>query len=487
MARPDSGRAGSRPEGRRVAKPDGGLEARFGSVLEERPDLLPRGSTVLVAYSGGPDSTALLHLLTRRSGERNLDLHAAHFDHRQRPESTREADRVRRWSRAMGVSCRLGALGEGGGDTSPEAMRRARYRFLRRAAAAVGADRIATGHQADDQVETVLFRLLRGTGLRGLAGIPVRRGPLVRPLLTAGRGEIEDYVEAHGLPALADPANRDRGYARARVRHQLLPALESRWEGPVRDRLLRVARLAGEVEAAQERLSDLVLDGCRTSGRGDAAVPAVSGGAADAPGTRLSRPCLRGAGRELQARVVRKAARHRGVRLSEGGTRAAVQFISEGRSGGHVDLGDGLRLVREFDSLWIGVPEPRAEDEPLTVRGADGRGTLRLDGRRFEAVWGTEGSPRSYAFQLALPICARQLFLTFRGREPGDRIRLPQGTRKLKELFIERRVPLSERSRIPLLVTGEGEVLWAVGLAVDERIAEAEEMEEIWWVGLRHV
>lgn len=487
MARPDPGRAGSRPEGRRVANPDGALGDRFDVVLEGRPELLPRGSTVLVAYSGGPDSTALLHLLMRRSGARDLRLHAAHFDHRQRPGSAREADRVRRWAGAMGVACRVGVLEEEGSGTSPEAMRRARYRFLRRAAAAVGADRIATGHQADDQIETVLFRLLRGTGLRGLAGIPVRRGPLVRPLLTVSRGEIEDYVEAHGLPALADPANRDRGYARARVRHQLLPALESRWEGPVRDRLLRVARLAGEVDAAQERLSDLVLDECRTSGREDAAVPAVSGGAADAPGTRLSRPRLRGAGREMQARVVRKVARHRGVRLSEGGTRAAVQFISEGRSGGHVDLGEGLRLVREFDSLWIGAPEPRPEDEPLAVCGAEGEGTLRLGGRRFEAAWGSESASRSYAFQLALPICARQLFLTFRGREPGDQIRLPRGTRKLKELFVERRVPLSERSRIPLLATGEGEVLWAVGLAVDERIAEADDMEEIWWVGLRHV
>lgn len=412
---------------------------------------------MLVALSGGPDSTALLHLLSGVREGRDLDLRAAHFDHGLREGSAGDARRVRARARALAVECRLA------GPVAPlpadqEALREARYAFLRDVADEVGADRIATGHQADDQAETVLFRILRGTGIGGLAGIPERRGRIVRPLLGFGRSEIARYLEREGIDWLRDPSNLDPRWDRVRIRTRILPALEAAADVPVRERLRALARSAERADRALDRYARELVDRAREE----------RGGAWGEEAFRLRRSPLADAPEETRGRAVRLLARELGVELARGGTRAAVEFISGGDSGTRVDVGDGLQVAREFDSIWLGWPDPPEPDEELSIPGPDaGEGTVSIGGRRWRVRWGPGDGRKEPRHRLAVPATRVPFPVSVRGWRDGDRIRREAGTRKLKELFNDHRVPLSRRSRIPMLASDGGRVLWVPGLARD--------------------
>lgn len=189
-----------------------------------RYDMLPQDGLILVALSGGPDSVALLHFLRSRG----FAVAAAHFDHHLRPTSGRDAQFARDLCRTLDVPFYLGgaAVGDLPGNTEANA-RRARYAFLEATAEAADAARIATAHNANDNLETVLMHLTRGCGLQGLCGIQPRRGKLVRPMLHTTRQAIETYLAQEGLGYVTDETNDDDRYARNRLRHQVIPVLES--------------------------------------------------------------------------------------------------------------------------------------------------------------------------------------------------------------------------------------------------------------------
>ncbi|MDX1624771.1 MAG: tRNA lysidine(34) synthetase TilS [Gemmatimonadota bacterium] len=421
---------------------------------------------MLVALSGGGDSTALLHLLVDMAPQRRLRLVAAHFDHGLRPESSAEAHEVAARSEAAGVPCRVGRAA---GELTPDqaALREARYAFLRESADEAGADRIATAHQADDQVETVLFRMLRGTGLAGLAGIPARRGSIVRPLLPFGRDELRSWLERRDAPYLDDPSNRDPRWARPRIRRELLPALEAAWDEAA-GRLGEVARAAGRADAALDARAGRTVERARR--------PSPRWGWHEA--VALDRPVLRTTIPEIRGRAVRLLAERTGVTLSGGGTRQANQFISEGRSGGRVDLGGGLVLAREFDRFVIGRPASDRPDTTLSIDGgAPGRGTLAVGGRRVAVRWRTHRVPADGALggdaDRVVTLSERRLGfpLRLRGWTDGDRLRTGSGTRKLKELFREARVPESHRSRLVVAEDGDGTLVWVEGIGRDPELA----------------
>lgn len=446
--------------------PPSDLAARLADHLDREPGLLPRGSRVLIAFSGGPDSTALLHLLHGLREDRGWHLRAAHYDHGLREGSAGEARRVADRAEDLGVPCRVGRPA-GSLPPKQESLRRARYGFLRKAARAVDADRIATGHQADDQAETVLFRILRGTGVRGLGGIPERRGAVVRPLLPFRREELRAWLEERGIPWLDDPSNRDPRWARARIRTRVLPALEEAWDGPVRERLLDLASTARRADRAlhdrARRLLDEALEG--------------EGGAWGEEAYRLRRDPLAAADRETRGRCVRILASRLDVRLTRGGTRAAVEFISEGRSGGRVDLGDGLELAREFDRIWLGRSDDPSPDAVLTVEGPEpGRGTVHVGGRRLRVSWGRPGTGEApgEAHEVVLARSRLQFPLRVRGWRHGDRLGTPAGSRKLKRLFNDHRIPRSRRRRLPMVADAGGRVLWAAEIGRDPEMAPDE-------------
>ncbi|MFO0615072.1 MAG: tRNA lysidine(34) synthetase TilS [Polyangiaceae bacterium] len=185
------------------------------------------GSIVLVACSGGPDSTALLHALTLLRERARFEVRAHGVDHGLRPEAAAELDLVERFAAELGVPFGRSRLAVAPGGNLQERARLARIDALRAAARRVGATTIATGHTADDRAETLLMRLVRGTGPRGLAVLPPRAGDLARPLLRATRADVLLHVQRHGLVTSMDPSNENPRFLRVRVRREVMPLLSS--------------------------------------------------------------------------------------------------------------------------------------------------------------------------------------------------------------------------------------------------------------------
>lgn len=414
------------------------------------------GARVVVALSGGVDSTVLLHLLRFSLPELELGLVAAHLDHAMRPESAADADWVRGLTGAWQVPLRGHRLAEA--PSNEAQARSARYRFLTRVMEDEGAAAIVTAHHMDDQVETVLYRIARGTGVRGLGGLPARRDPgVIRPLLSEPRDAIVGYARRRQLGWRTDPTNVDMARARNRIRHRVLPELERVHPG-VRKSLVRLARNAQLHREAVDALLEPHL------------ADVVS---ALAPGRMtLDREALLAVARPVRVQVVRALARRAGIRLDEAGTANAVEFITTGRSGTDIHLPGGARLSREFGTLHL-VTGP-VKSEPAARREGDrslkvpdlrgpGEGKALVAGFRLTVRWGRrpfEGPEERWtAFdpgELLFP-------LEIRSWQPGDRTRTRGGSRKVKKLFAELRVPKSERSRLPVVVDGREEVVWIPG------------------------
>ncbi|MEN8143931.1 MAG: tRNA lysidine(34) synthetase TilS [Gemmatimonadota bacterium] len=446
------------------------IETRFRDHLACHEQLIPAGSRVLVGLSGGPDSMALLHLLVDVRARLGLRLTAAHFDHDARDTSAAEARQVVRWAESLGVPCRVGRPSQPLRSAHAD-WRDARYAFLHSTAQSENCSRVATAHHQDDQVETVLFRLIRGTGTAGLAGIPSRRHTIVRPLLPFRRGELHAYVSKRGISHYRDPSNADPRWARARIRWQIRPALETRVRqagGPpaaVAGALLRVAEQAGRLEAAFAVHDEQVLESV------------LVGAGEEAAAASLDLKRVRDLSPHDQARLIRRLARRLDTQLTAGGTRAAVEFISYCGSGASVDMGGGLTLHRSFDDLILGRDKAcaRPADKPLEIgREGEGTRTWTAGHRRFRVSWGTAdrvSAPADYC--IALPENPEHYPMKLRSWCPGDRIRTRFGTRKLKKVFGEYRVGVEARGSVPLLASQSGRILWAADFARDRDLVDA--------------
>jgi tRNA(Ile)-lysidine synthase len=415
-----------------------------------RARLLGPRTHALIGLSGGLDSVVLLHLL-RFGLPWPLRLTAAHLDHALRAGSAADAAWVMGLCGAWQVEL-LRARARTAPVSETQA-REVRHAFLRRARRRVGADWIVLAHHADDQAETVLFRLARGTGVPGLAGIPPRRGRILRPLLSFTRAELRAYAERHRLSWREDPSNLDARYARNRIRHTVLPALEAAVPGAAAA-LVRLADAVRADERAWEEELARIEKGLAER-RPDGTLA-------------LARDQLLAYHPIVRTRLLRRALRRYGSRPHRAGTRAALEFISTAHSGSGIDLPGGVRLEREFDRLTIRRGVAAAPMEPnreLVIPAPDaGSGEAVIGGRRFTARWGPDpGGEAGGAVVFGLG--GLRFPLRLRGWRPGDRIRLRGGSAKLKKLFGERRVPRSERERIPVLVDAEGAVLWLAGLA----------------------
>lgn len=439
-----------------VADP-GGLAARFGDHVRGE-GLVEPGHRVVVAVSGGLDSVVLLHLFRFHPPVEDVVLTAAHLDHRMRPGSAADARWVTGLARAWNVGLRLAAA-EPVPAREAEA-RSVRYAFLRRVAVREGADRVATAHHADDQAETVLFRAVRGTGVGGLRGIR-ERGPqgLIRPLLPFWREDLEAYAGAVGLRWRVDPTNRDTTRARNALRHRVLPMLEEDVAPGTRRALVRLARNARREDEAWQSLLPRLLEGVVREDAEDRVV--------------VAREALLAYHSAVAARLVRALARRLGTVLDEAGTRAAMEFTTSGRSGGGVDLAGGLRLRRDFDRLIFLRREEGADPQPsrgsLIVPGsAPGHGHLTLGSRSYTVRWGPDVPGRWTA---VFPVEELSFPLRLRGWHPGDRIHLPYGSKKLKKLFQEARIPAAERHGWPILVDARDQVLWVPGVVRSDRVA----------------
>lgn len=441
--------------------------------LIDEYDMLPPGCTVVCAVSGGADSICLLHRLNQLRAIRPFTLVAAHYNHHLRgAESDRDEAFVKRWVEdwcgpdpaAGQVPLPAVRLITGGGDVSGEAKRlglgleetarRMRYAFLEEAARAVGADRIATAHTADDNAETVLLHLIRGSGLQGLTGIRPRQGRLVRPLLTTTRREIEDYLELYHIPHVEDSTNQDDAYTRNQVRHQVIPLLDeiNPWFVPRMADTIRYLRSDNDYLSAQ---AAAVARRARPAGDGGLSISAALLASQPDPIAVRIVSCLLGRLGEFQFRAAHLT--------------AVVALSRSPAPSGAVSLPHSLTARRVYGELILVRGARRSPPFAPVSLSVPGEAVLPSIGwtiacRRAEAPEQPPDTPDHFFLnpsRLTGP-------LVIRPRLTGDTITLPRRRAKtVKKLLIDAKVPRWDRDRLPLLADASGP-LWLAGFGPDQ-------------------
>jgi tRNA(Ile)-lysidine synthetase-like protein len=561
------------------------MDGLSGEVRRDalRYELFRPGDAVVVGVSGGPDSLCLLHLLHGLAPELGLCLHVAHLDHGLRGEDARSDARfVAEFAGSLGLPCTVGeadvrALAAAPGVSLEEAARQARYRFLGEVAHAAGAQTIAVGHNADDQAETVLMHFLRGSGLAGLRGMLPKarlgeyrlgeddislagrrtssalRGPrlvevggddlwLIRPLLATPRRAIVAYCVAHGLQPRFDQSNEDTTFFRNRLRHELLPILET-YNPAIRAVLARTAAalardhqiVRAEVEAAWERVYEAYADPTSAAGLvGDrpAQIPGASehpersrrmqpASSEPAPEPCPARSAQPGDGAELhldlaawrdlplglQRGVLREAIHRLRASLRDinyAHVERAVWLCREGTTGQKATLAAGLEVEIGYRTLRIGS---EAASAAMPLRGAlfapkrssapllaaplplPAPGQTAIGGWRIEVTAAERAAlPADLAaggpWVACLDAGAVGSEISLRPRRPGDRFQ-PQGmgghSMKLNEFMINLKVPKDARAGWPLLIGRTG-IAWVCGLRVAEWAAIRETTRAVWVV-----
>lgn len=439
-------------------------------------DLFRPGDRIGVAVSGGIDSVCLLHVLMTVA-DPTQTLIVCHFDHGLRTESTDDAAFVRNISAAWGLACRVERLDVKSYAKAKHlslemAARELRYAALNRLAAALGLNRIALGHHQGDQVETVLLRIIRGTGLDGLGGMDAKRadGLMIRPLLCVNREEIRDYAAKSHLSWVEDSTNSLVEIPRNRVRHELLPQLRRDYNPGVEGALLGLAALAREAREHLEKELTEVWDnlGIRMENSGMLFNGPVLLGL---PGT-LARLALR--------RFVALAGGDPG-RLSKNATERLWHFI-RGTGGRRLSIPGGLTMVRRGGDFFLGRVQAAPAISGLSLAGPgiavlpDGRGIKAAYWDGNPPGWQDVGKDEAFVDGdlLAWP-------LSIRSRRPGDRFHPLglQGGKKVKEVLIEAKIPRESRNAVPLVVDGSGRVIWLAGLRADQRFRITAETRHI--------
>lgn len=427
--------------------------------------LVTPGDRVVAALSGGPDSVALVALLLRLREEMPLEVRAAHFNHRLREEAGEDErfvrDLARRWALPLAIgSADVRKRAAAKKLNLEEAGRELRYGFLRRTAAAAGATKIATGHTMTDQAETVLMRLMRGAGLAGLAGIaPLVPGPpcpVVRPLLGIAGPDLRAWLAAQGLPFREDASNRDLRFLRNRVRAELLPELERRYETRVVAHLARLASIAREEdELLGGFVRELADEFIVRQGRDLSLDLKTLAPLWPALARRVAREYLREVLGDLRGVSYDHVAGL--VALGEGQELPIRKGLVLRREAGLVGRRKRAARPAPFRFLWDGRVELAVPAAGLVLAGSrrkPDRRRLRQDDAAGAVV---------DAGKLVFPLLVRS-------RRPGDRYRPlgAPGRKKLKEILREKGVPAAERDRLPVVLSGD-EIVWAPGLAVAER------------------
>jgi tRNA(Ile)-lysidine synthase len=458
-----------------------------------RHGLLRDGSRVLVGLSGGADSVALLLVLRELERDGVLAIAgAAHVNHLLRgAESDGDETFCAALAAALDVPFRavridVAALARAQKRSVEDAARSARYSFFERIMSELGAGVVAVAHTREDQAETFLLRLLRGSGTRGLAAIHPRAGRVIRPLLDAARDDLRAYLSARGQAFRDDSSNADLSIPRNRVRHELIPTLRSRFSAGI------IAVLAREAALARQDEEFLQAEAIKLAGRivlTDVAVRIDAAGLSSAPRALSSRVAQMALGHHAGSKpisfdhveqVLALAADDTSLpRRSRGAAKAGAvslpgQFAV--RAGGTIVLSPGRGQVRGGANsfafslsipgevelgpqrLAVGVERvaclAETEREGGTPRAASGR----------QRKWVGRGS------EVGVAAAALELPLAVRSRRPGDRFRPlgAPGGRKLQDFLVDRKVPRAERDELPLVVDGRDRIVWVVGQAVAE-------------------
>lgn len=449
----------------------------------EQQSLLPESGPVIVGVSGGIDSMVLLDSLHRlvEDGKYDLELHIAHLNHKIRGQADDDAAAVEAIAHSYNLPCTVEAcdveaiMAEQSGSLE-EVARRERYAFFQRACLKTGAKHVAVGHHADDNAETILHRIVRGTGLRGLGGIRAVRQLdsetdllLIRPLLRFTRKQIEEYAAQQGLAFREDHTNFDREQTRNRIRHDILPMLARDINPRVSEALVRLGEQAQWAEDYLRQTARRMLETLIVS-RTDQEL-------------RLNAKALQSKSRIVQAEIVRYA-----ILWFEIGEQAMgfehlvsiLDLIADPASGKQLKLPEGLLVTKRYDRLIFTRPTPQPREDIWPEIALHVPGETRLVARRIELQctiedggykelqdWLPHRTPRTEWLdcdQVRLPLVVRPPV-------PGQRfwpLGAP-GSKKVSDFFTGKKVDPSDRERAAIVCDQLGPI-WVVGYRIDDRV-----------------
>jgi len=453
---------------------------RFKRTID-RYRLLEKGDRLIVGVSAGVDSMVLVHLLNTCREAFDLSLVVAHVNHGFRPqESEREAELVQKESARLHLPFEYGQFNvrefqKLRGLSPQDAARKVRFHFFDDLLHKHHAQKIALGHNADDQVETVLLRLLRGAGLRGLKGIlPIREGKVIRPLLEVWREEIDSFASEKSVPFLSDSSNLKNDYLRNRIRLSLIPLIEREYQPNFKETLLRTSTILREEDDYLEEGSE-------------EAYQKVVHEAKDTLSFRWSE--YQPLHRAIQWRLIRKIVKR--VRdtgaVMEDGVEADVlnlfQKLRQPTPSFLLELEPGFWAEKRYDVVLLGKRVVKSSSPFEVDLLSPGRTFIEEIGKEVVIEEMDRDQLKDYGGPLSTALMDYESLrfpLKVRNFRPGDRFSPlgVRGTQKLKDFFIDHKVPKFERSSVPLLISEE-EIAWVVGYRIDERVKVTEKTKRV--------
>jgi len=448
----------------------------------DRYHLLDKGDRLIVGVSAGVDSMVLLHLLNTYRQAFDLSLIIAHINHGLRPkESEKEAELVKEESERLALTFEYGQFNvkefqKERGISLQDAARKIRFYFFNALLQKYSANKIALGHNADDQVETVLLRLIRGSGLKGLKGmLPVREGKVIRPLLEVWRREVESFAEEKKIPYLLDSSNLKENYLRNRLRLTLIPLIEKEYQPNFKKIVLKTSTVLREEDNYLEKGTEEAYQKIVHEGK-------------DALSFKFSE--YQSLHPAIQWRIIQKMLGRidsREAIIEERGGLEVDQIyrkLHQPSPSFLIEMPHRISLEKRYDLVSIRKGWMKAV-QPFEVE-------LISPGRKYieeikrEVV--IEESRKDDQFKAfyglsdiaLLDYQTLQFPLKMRNFRPGDRFQPlgVKGTQKLKEFFIDHKIPRFERPRIPLLTSGEM-IAWVVGYRIDERVKVTEKTQKV--------
>lgn len=396
------------------------------SAFVRANQMIESGDEIICALSGGADSVALTFAMKLLSEVWDFRVAAAHFNHHLRgEESQRDEEFVKQFCRNFEIPLYLGGTYVCSGEKGLEAAARdARYAFLKSLPG-----KIATAHTADDNAETLLMHLVRGTGLRGLGGITPVMGKLIRPMLTVTRQDVEAFLEEYSLPHIEDSSNASDDFLRNRLRHEVMPVL--RRENP---------RFSENLTAMAQNLrrEEDFLSGCL-----EESLPPVSR-------LRQLHPALR-------RRYVERFLKQSGVKEPEQTHISQTEaLLFADNPSARVNLPGGITVCREYDTIVR-----REKKDPIAAAVLACPGIWRNEAYTVEAFFAEEPQLTADCFTVN-----PKGTMVVRSRQPGDRLRLSGGSKDLKKIMIDRKIPEARRSSIPVIADADG-VLGVAGIGAN--------------------
>jgi len=442
--------------------------------------LLEKGDRVIMGVSAGVDSMVLLHLLNAFRQEFDLFLIVAHIHHGLRPvESEKEAELVQKESVRLGLPFEYGQFNvkefrESEGFSMQDAARRIRFQFFHNLLKKYGGGKIALGHNADDQVETVLLRLLRGSGLKGLKGmLPIREKRVIRPLLEVWKEEIEGFARENSISYLTDSSNLKGDYLRNRLRLKLIPLIEQDYQPGFRRTIIKTSTLLREENDFMEK----------EAGEAYQKIAYEEGGE-----ITFKFSAYQSLHKAIQWRVIQKVLERMedGLKIDEGewsDVNLIYRRLRQTPASLLLELSHGLCLEKRYDRVLLRKERLRTIPPFEVDLNVPGRTYIREIEREVvveEREWDSSKSIDESQNVAFLDYERLHLPLRMRNFRPGDRFQPlgAKGTQKLKDFFIDHKIPKYERPSIPLLISGEM-IAWIVGYRIDERVKITSETKRV--------